>query len=128
MGEHQRILKRLAKNSQILQGIMTRGHVDIATVDFFQGREKDVIIVSCVRAQNSSSIGFVANTRRINVAITRARHILWVVGNEKTLKKSPDWKDLILDAKRRGCYFVSKYVHKFNTSLDQLKEHFTARE
>lgn len=47
------------------------------TIDAFQGQERDVIIVSCVRA-SSRSLGFVADVRRLNVAITRAKKALWV--------------------------------------------------
>ena len=59
--------------------------IEINTVDAFQGREKDIIIISCVRSNNSSqlkgSLGFLVDKRRMNVAITRPRHFLFVVGN-----------------------------------------------
>ncbi|CAM9768245.1 unnamed protein product, partial [Hapterophycus canaliculatus] len=51
-----------------------QSQVEISTVDAFQGREKDVIIVSTVRAAGSRGIGFLADVRRMNVALTRARH------------------------------------------------------
>lgn len=60
--------------------------VVVNTVDSFQGQEKDVIIMSCVRAQsNPTSIGFVENKKRMNVALTRAKFAMYVVGNFKTL-------------------------------------------
>ncbi|KAG6784256.1 hypothetical protein POTOM_009944 [Populus tomentosa] len=75
----------------------------INTVDAFQGQERDVIIMSCVRASNHG-VGFVADIRRMNVALTRARRALWVMGNANSLVRSDDWAALISDAKARNCY------------------------
>lgn len=75
----------------------------INTVDAFQGQERDVIIMSCVRA-SSHGVGFVADIRRMNVALTRARRALWVMGNASALVQSEDWAALISDAKSRNCY------------------------
>ncbi|KAG8641877.1 hypothetical protein MANES_12G040200v8 [Manihot esculenta] len=75
----------------------------INTVDAFQGQERDVIIMSCVRASNHG-VGFVADIRRMNVALTRARRALWVMGNANSLVQSDDWAALIDDAKARNCY------------------------
>ncbi|XP_043720948.1 helicase sen1-like [Telopea speciosissima] len=75
----------------------------INTVDAFQGQERDVIIMSCVRASNHG-VGFVSDIRRMNVALTRARRALWVMGNANALTQSDDWAALINDAKARNCY------------------------
>lgn len=77
--------------------------VEVSTVDGFQGREKDIIVYSCVRA-GSGRIGFVKDVRRMNVAITRARYALWVVGDALTLRSSPAWRALIEDARLRKCF------------------------
>ena len=57
----------------------------INTVDSFQGQEKDIIIVSTVRANDRKDIGFMKDERRINVALTRSRHLMIIVGNGDTL-------------------------------------------
>ncbi|KAJ0790690.1 putative P-loop containing nucleoside triphosphate hydrolase, DNA2/NAM7 helicase, helicase [Helianthus annuus] len=75
----------------------------INTVDAFQGQERDVIIMSCVRA-SGHGVGFVADIRRMNVALTRARRALWVMGNASSLVQSDDWAALIADAKARKSY------------------------
>eukprot|EP00658_Telonema_sp_P-2_P052907 TRINITY_DN4125_c0_g1_i5.p1 TRINITY_DN4125_c0_g1~~TRINITY_DN4125_c0_g1_i5.p1 ORF type:complete len:794 (+),score=211.44 TRINITY_DN4125_c0_g1_i5:153-2534(+) len=84
-----------------------QGHrnVDISTVDGFQGREKEIIILSCVRGANAKSIGFLRDTKRINVAITRARDALYVVGCAKVLEGDQMWAKLIESARTRECFY-----------------------
>ncbi|XP_027725091.1 probable helicase senataxin isoform X2 [Vombatus ursinus] len=77
------------------------GEVD--TVDAFQGRQKDCIIVTCVRANTSQgSIGFLASLQRLNVTITRAKYSLFILGHLKTLMENHHWNELIQDAQKRG--------------------------
>lgn len=57
----------------------------INTVDSFQGQEKDIILVSTVRANDRKDIGFMKDERRINVAITRSKHLLIIIGNADTI-------------------------------------------
>ena len=81
-----------------LPSIINREYVDVDSIDAFQGREKEVIVVSCVRSgwEGSNNIGFVADIRRLNVALTRARRLLWVVGNGETLGKgSETWRSFV---------------------------------
>jgi len=63
--------------------------LEIGTVDGFQGREKEAVIVDLVRSNDSGEIGFLANTRRMNVALTRARRFLLVVADSATLGDHP---------------------------------------
>ena len=59
--------------------------MEIDTVDGFQGREKEAVLISCVRSNSTGEIGFLSDTRRMNVALTRARRKLIVVGDSATL-------------------------------------------
>ncbi|XP_044475467.1 uncharacterized protein LOC123203246 isoform X4 [Mangifera indica] len=80
--------------------------VKVKSIDGFQGGEEDIIIISTVRSNKSGSIGFLSKPQRINVALTRARHCLWILGNERTLTHGKSiWKILINDAKDRCCFF-----------------------
>ena len=59
--------------------------ISINTVDGFQGQERDIILISMVRSNDEGQIGFLRDLRRMNVAITRARMKLIVIGNSQTL-------------------------------------------
>jgi senataxin len=69
--------------------------VEINTVDAYQGREKEIIIISCVRGSQERTLGFLNDYRRMNVAITRAKNFLWVVGNSRTLTRNKNWEAFI---------------------------------
>lgn len=68
--------------------------LEIGTVDSFQGREKKIIIMSCVRSQ-TNHVGFLRNEKRLNVALTRAKALLVIIGNASTLQKCSIWNKFI---------------------------------
>ncbi|KAH6757320.1 hypothetical protein C2S52_023499 [Perilla frutescens var. hirtella] len=79
--------------------------VNVRSVDGFQGGEEDIIIISTVRCNGNGSVGFLDNPQRANVALTRARHCLWILGNAATLQNSGSvWQRLVADAQNRGCF------------------------
>ncbi|XP_022762918.1 probable helicase MAGATAMA 3 isoform X2 [Durio zibethinus] len=109
-------VKLLQERFQETFGVESKKVVDIGTIDGFQGREKDVVIFSCVRASKDRGIGFVSDFRRMNVGITRAKSSVLVVGSASTLKNDEHWRNLVESAEKRGCFFkVTKpYVSFFS--------------
>jgi senataxin len=95
--------------------------IDTNTTDAFQGREAEVIIFSCVRA-NSGSIGFLQDIRRMNVGLTRAKSSLWVLGDSKTLEKGEFWRYLINDAKQRDRYTSGDVLGILRRPLGRVKQ------
>lgn len=73
--------------------------VEINTVDAFQGREANIVIFSCVRAAGSRGIGFLSDVRRMNVALTRAKHFLFVIARCRSIVVNPYWRDLVAHAR-----------------------------
>lgn len=79
--------------------------VETSTVDGFQGREKEVIVISFVRSNRNKEIGFLEDLRRLNVSITRAKRKLIMVGDSETLSVNGTYRRLIEHVRRKGFYF-----------------------
>jgi regulator of nonsense transcripts 1 len=73
-------------------------------VDGYQGREKEVIIFSAVRSNTDGIVGFLSDRRRLNVAITRAKRGLIVLGDPQTLRYDPTWRSWLDWAEERGLF------------------------
>ncbi|KAF5186977.1 p-loop nucleoside triphosphate hydrolase superfamily protein, partial [Thalictrum thalictroides] len=121
-----------ALQERVANGYETHSNfsVSVRSVDGFQGGEEDVIIISTVRSNGNGSVGFLSNLQRTNVALTRARYCLWILGNGSTLVNSDSiWKKVVLDAQKRECYFdvdkdqtLSKALIDSMLKLDRLQD------
>ena len=104
---HIGVVTPYAAQSALLQRELAHlvdGGLEIDSVDGFQGREKEAIVFSAVRSNTDGEVGFLADERRLNVAITRARSKLVVVGDSATLSSDPRWRALFDHAIATGAY------------------------
>jgi len=85
-------LRRLLKKREFFKPY--RSLISVNTVDGFQGQERDIILISLVRANDEGQIGFLRDLRRMNVAITRARMKLIILGDASTMTRHPFYKRL----------------------------------
>jgi superfamily I DNA and/or RNA helicase len=81
-----------------------RQKITINTIDSFQGQERDIIYISLTRSNSAQQIGFLTDIRRMNVAMTRARSKLVIIGDGSTLSKSPFYLDLMNYAEKIQAY------------------------
>jgi hypothetical protein len=95
-------LHKLAESSAILEPLHRL--ITINTVDAFQGQERDIIAISFVRSNDKSEVGFLGDIRRTNVAMTRARKKLIMIGDSATLGSHPFYLDLIEYVQEGGFY------------------------
>jgi ATP-dependent RNA/DNA helicase IGHMBP2 len=90
--------------ASVLQAALEGTDVEVDTVDAFQGREADAVLVSCVRSNQEGQVGFLADLRRMNVALSRARRHLFLVGDSATLGRHPFYAELVERADKAGGY------------------------
>ena len=95
-------LHKLAESSAILEPL--HALISINTVDAFQGQERDVIAISFVRSNDKSEVGFLGDIRRTNVAMTRAKKKLIMIGDSATLGSHPFYTELLDYVQNRGFY------------------------
>ncbi|PQM42560.1 regulator of nonsense transcripts 1 homolog isoform X1 [Prunus yedoensis var. nudiflora] len=100
-GQRAYIVNYMSRNGALRQQLYKE--IEVASVDSFQGREKDYIILSCVRSNEHQGIGFLNDPRRLNVALTRARYGIVILGNPKVLSKQPLWNSLLTHYKEHEC-------------------------
>lgn len=112
--------------------------IEINTVDSFQGREQDIVIISCVRSnsnfynneqmnclgKNKENIGFLNDFRRMNVALSRAKFACFIVGDHFTLSKNKYWEKLLDYCKNLNNFFIlnKEFLEKvkYNSEFDYL--------
>jgi len=96
------VLKDLLLNAPELQ--LYAAHITVNTIDSFQGQERDIVYISLTRSNADSIIGFLSDVRRMNVAMTRAKKKLVVIGDSATLSKSDFYAGFIGYAEERNAY------------------------
>jgi len=100
--EQIRLLKEQLLNTPALQPYAN--YISVNTIDSFQGQERDMVLISLARSNKEGEIGFLADIRRMNVAMTRARKKLVVIGDSSTLARLPFYADLISYAEQLNGY------------------------
>ncbi|KEO74484.1 AAA domain-containing protein [Anditalea andensis] len=88
------------------------GQITIDTIDGFQGQERDIIVISLVRSNPKGEIGFLSDTRRMNVALTRAKRKLVVIGDSATISHHPFYQSFLKYVENHSLY---KSIYEFLT-------------
>jgi ATP-dependent RNA/DNA helicase IGHMBP2 len=98
------VISPYAAQVALLRSLLPDDGLEVDTVDAFQGREKEAVVVSLVRSNDAGELGFCADVRRLNVALTRARRRLFLVGDSATLGAHPFHDALWQHAQATGAY------------------------
>nr|GMD79463.1 regulator of nonsense transcripts 1 homolog [Ipomoea batatas] len=118
-GQRAYIVNYMSRNGALRQQLYKE--IEVASVDSFQGREKDYIILSCVRSNEHQGIGFLNDPRRLNVALTRARYGIVILGNPKVLSKQSLWNGLLTHFKEHEC-LVEGPLNNLKQSMVQFQK------
>jgi ATP-dependent RNA/DNA helicase IGHMBP2 len=98
------VITPYAAQARLLREKLPLDDLEIDTVDGFQGREKEAIVISLVRSNERGELGFLSDLRRMNVAMTRARRKLLIIGDSATLASDPFYARLIAHFEAQGAY------------------------
>lgn len=98
----------------LIKKMICNKKIKVNTVDGFQGREKEIIILSLVRSNKKGEVGFLMDERRLNVSLTRAKSKLVIIGDFSTLSNNPLYKSLLIYVKENGKYIS---IHSFSNFL-----------
>lgn len=98
------VIAPYAAQVRLLRNLLQVRELEVDTVDGFQGREKEAVIITLTRSNPEGEIGFLSDTRRTNVALTRARRWLRVIGDSATLATHPFYQDLVEHIEAQDAY------------------------
>lgn len=104
LSEQIAVISPYSAQVKLLRQKLNQG-IEIDSVDGFQGREKEVIVVSLVRSNPEGDVGFLADTRRMNVALTRAKRKLIVIGDSATITAHPFYEKMVKYFESIGAYY-----------------------
>lgn len=118
-GQRSFVIKHMQRSGSLRTELYKA--IEVASVDSFQGREKDFIILSCVRSNSHKGIGFLNDPRRLNVALSRSRCGLIVIGNAKVLAHHPLWNLLLNHFQKNDLVVEGPLNHLKQTTLSFQK-------